>query len=302
MTGRRPEAPSRDPGRFSPVFVLTTSPVLFFGCNHDDRTAPATRRSSGIEVVRLCDDRGVGGLTHRSPGLVRAIAQLEFGNQKVDSLGSARSWLQDRSHWSGADIFDVLMERLDPRDTVEKSPENAESDAALERLTSAYPSARYLHLTRHPVTTQRSVKEHLQRSVPEYSMPGEPMSGIAFWVETHCRILGLAATLPKQRYMRVKAEDVLNDTRPQLRSIAAWLGIRTDKAAVDAMVHPEASPFASFGPEESGVVGGNDPNFLRDPVPRPVEITRTLEQPPGWEGNWALWEMTVEIANRLGYP
>ena len=128
------------------------------------------------------------------------------------------------------------------------------------------------------------------------------MSGIAFWVETHCRILGLAATLPKQRYMRVKAEDVLNDTRPQLRSIAAWLGIRTDKAAVDAMVHPEASPFARFGPEESGVVGGNDPNFLRDPVPRPVEITRTLEQPPGWEGNWALWEMTVEIANRLGYP
>jgi Sulfotransferase family len=312
MTGRRPEAPSRDPGRFSPVFVLTTarsysSVVTTMIGQHPQLAGLPELKLFGYATIgeleaslpRYWRDRGI---THRSPGLVRAIAQLEFGNQKVDSLGSARSWLQDRSHWSGADIFDVLMERLDPRHTVEKSPENAESDAALERLTSAYPSARYLHLTRHPVTTQRSVKEHLQRSVPEYSMPGEPMSGIAFWVETHCRILGLAATLPKQRYMRVKAEDVLNDTRPQLRSIAAWLGIRTDKAAVDAMVHPEASPFASFGPEESGVVGGNDPNFLRDPVPRPVEITRTLEQPPGWQGNWALWEMTVEIANRLGYP
>jgi hypothetical protein len=242
------------------------------------------------------------GITHRSPGLVRAVAQLEFGNQELASLNRARTWLGDRSHWSGADVLDVLMERLRPREVVEKSPENVESDPALRRLASDYPTARYLHLTRHPVATQRSLNEHLRRSVPGYSLPGEPMSGIAFWVETHCRILRFAATLPNSRYMRVRAEDVLSDTRSQLRSIAAWLGVQTDQCAIEAMLHPEASPFAKLGPEGSGIVGGNDPNFLRDPVPRPAEIVDTLHQPPGWEGNSSLWQMTLDIANRLGYP
>jgi hypothetical protein len=241
-------------------------------------------------------------ITHRSPGLVRAVAQLEFGDQELASLNWARTWLVDRSHWSGADVLDVLMDLLGPREVVEKSPENVESDAALRRLASAYPKARYLHLTRHPVATQRSLKEHLNRSVPGYSLPGEPMSGIAFWVETHCRILRFAATLPNSRYMRVRAEDVLSDTRSQLRSIAAWLGAQTDERAIEAMLHPEASPFARFGPEGSGIVGGNDPNFLRDPIPRPAEIVDTLCQPPGWDGNSSLWQMTVDIANRLGYP
>jgi hypothetical protein len=250
-------------------------------------------------LSRFWLDRGV---THRSPGVVRAIAQLEFGDQTLASLESARQWLQDRSHWSGADVLDVLMERLSPRDAVEKSPENVESDAALMRLASAYPGARYLHLTRHPVTTQRSVKEHLNRVVPGYSMPGEPMSGTASWVETHCRIMRFTAILPKHRYLRVRAEDVLNDTRAQLQSIAAWLGIEPDERAIEAMAHPEASPFAGLGPAGSGMTGGNDPSFLRDPIPRPVEVVRTLEPPPGWVGNASLWRMTLDVAKRLGYP
>jgi hypothetical protein len=312
MTRRGPEVLLRDPGRFSPVVVLTTarsysSVVTTMIGQHPALEGLPELKLFGYATIgeleaslpRYWRDRGI---THRSPGLVRAIAQFEFGDQKVESLESARRWLRDRSHWSGADVFDVLMERLHPRDAVEKSPENVESDAALERLASAYPEARYLHLTRHPITTQRSVKEHLKRSVPGYSMPGAPMSGIAFWVETHCRILRLGATLPKHRYMRVKAEDVLNDPRSQLRSIAAWLGVDTNERAIEEMMHPEASPFAGFGPEASGIVGGNDPSFLRDPVPRPVEVIRTLEQPPGWEGNSSLWQMTVEIATRLGYP
>src|SRR5262249_10356129 len=162
---------------------------------------------------------------------------------------------KDRSQWPGADVFDVLMERMSPGVAVEKSPENVETDTALRRLASAYPRARYLHLTRHPVTTQRSVQEHWSRTIPDHSMQGQPMSVMASWVEAQQRILRLAATLPKNRYMRVKAEDVLNDTRPQLRSIAAWLGVSLDEDAIEAMTHPEASPFASFGIEGSGIIG-----------------------------------------------
>ncbi len=242
------------------------------------------------------------GVTHRSPGLVRSLAEFEFGDQSLDSLAQARAWLRERSLWSGADVLDVLMERLRPRVCVEKSPENVETEAALERLMTAYPRARYLHLTRHPITSQRSIQEHRKRTLPGASQVGEPVSGIAAWFETHRRILRCTATLPKDRYMRVRGEDVLNDTRSQLGAIADWLKLRTDQSAIEAMTHPEASPFASFGPAGSGVTGGNDPSFLRDPIPHRVEVLRTVSEPPGWSEKSSVWQMVVDLANQLGYP
>jgi len=311
-TYRSPEAPPRNPNRFSPIFVL--APAQSYSSVVTTMIGQRPELAGLPELKLFCYDT-IGeleaslprfwierGIKHRSPGLVRAVAQCKFGDQKSESVASAQAWLQDISHWSGADVLDVLMERLSPRVTVEKSHENIETDDALRRLASAYPRARYLHLTRHPVTTQRSLQQHWNRIVPGYSLQAQPMSAIASWVETHCRILHFTATLPKNHYMRVRAEDVLNDTHAQLRAIAAWLGIRADEDAIGAMTHPEASPFASFGPVGSGIFGGNDPNFLRDPIPRPVEILRTLDQPLGWVGHASLWQMAVDIAHQLGYP
>src|SRR5262249_51555296 len=135
------------------------------------------------------------GVTHRSPGLVRALAEYIFGNQRLESLALARVWLRERAHWAGPDVLDVLMERVRPRCGVEKSHENVETDAALMRLAAAYPRARYLHLTRHPVSTQRSIQEHFNRILPGYGQQGQPMSGIAAWFETHRRILRFASDL-----------------------------------------------------------------------------------------------------------
>jgi hypothetical protein len=303
---------TRDPDRFSPIFVLATarsySSVIttMIGQHPELAGLPElklfryrTIRELEASLPRYWIERGI---THRSPGLVRSVAELEYGGQGPDSLALARAWLRCRSHWSGADVLDVLLQRLSPRAGVEKSPENVETEAALERLASAYPRARYLHLTRHPVATQRSLKEHYHRILPNNDMPGQPMVSIAYWVETHCRILGFASTLPKDRHMRVKAEDVLNSAGAQLRSIAAWLGVRDDEAAIERMMHPEASPFAKPGPAGSGIVGGNDPGFLQDPRPRPAEVLDSIDQPPGWVADPSLWQMVVEVSGRLGYP
>jgi hypothetical protein len=305
------ETPVRDPGRFSPVFVLATarsySSVIatMVGQHPQCASLPELKlfaypsiRELEASLPRYWTDRGI---THRSPGLVRAVAQLEFGSQQPKALLSARAWLQDRLNWSGAHVLDALLERLSPQVTVEKSPENVATDEALRRLASSYPNARYLHLTRHPVTTQHSLEQHLNCTVPGYLVPNQPMSGVAFWVETQCRILRFASVLPKSRYMHFKAEDILNHPRPQLTSIAAWLGVRTDENAVEDMMHPENSPFASMGNPTTGIIGGHDPKFLRDPIPHPVPFASSLDPPDGWVRNQPLWQMTVEIANRLGY-
>jgi hypothetical protein len=99
----------------------------------------------------------------------------------------------------------------------------------------------------------------------------------------------------------MRAEDVLNDMRPSLAVIAAWLGVRTDAAAIDAMTHPEASPFAGFAPAESGVWASGDPAFLRDPVPHPVPAVDNLDPPPGWAAGADIWARVVALANILGY-
>jgi hypothetical protein len=241
------------------------------------------------------------GFTHRSPGLVRALAQLEFGKQTGQSVAAARAWLGQRGHWSGADVLDVLLTRVAPRVAVEKSPENVATAAALRRLALAYPEARYLHLTRHPVTTQASAARHLLRTVPEHARIGEPIAGIANWGDIHRRILTFLAEVPHDRFLRVRAEDVLNDTRSQLRAIAEWMQLRTDTAAIEAMCHPEVSAFARFGPPGSGVLGGHDHGFLSNPIPRRVELPATIEPPPGWHAEPRSWRRTVDLARKLGY-
>ena len=305
------KAPSRDPFRFEPVFVLATSRSYssvvstMIGQHPQLAALPelklftySTIAELEASLPRYWIERG---MKHRSPGLVRAVAHFEFGSQTSEALACAGMWLRNRGDWSGADMLDFLLSHVRPRAGVEKSPENVESDESLARLAAAYPKARYLHLTRHPVTTQRSAEEHVARTVPGFSLPDQPMSGIASWVETHCRILSFGENLPTDRYMRVKAEDLLNNADPHLRSIGTWLGLRVDDEAIETMKHPEASPFAFPGPADSGIIGGNDPGFLRDPVPHPVDTPPILDRPPGWIGNEPLWQSTVELAARLGY-
>lgn len=307
----RANAPRRDPRRFSPLFVLAparsyTSVIATMIGQHPDL--------AGLPELKLFAYRTIGeleaslpaywiarGFTHRSPGLLRALAQHEFGGQTIASLDAARAWLRDRRRWSGADVLDALLARLAPRMAVEKSPENVTTGAALRRLAGAYPRARYLHLTRHPTTSQASMAQHLLRTVPEHARLGEPMAGIAAWCQVHARIVRFAASLPGDRIMRVRAEDVLNDAPAQLRAIAAWLGLRTDAGAIEAMLRPQASPFARFGPEESGAIGGHDHDFLRDPIPRRVEFPPIVEPPPGWHGASPLWRRAAALARELGY-
>ncbi len=304
--------PSRDPGRFAPIFVLAparsfTSVITMMVGQHPELAglpelklfAYPTLSELEASLPKFWTDRGV---THRSPGLVRAFAQALSGSQTRESVALARGFLARRARWSGASILDLLMERLLPRVCIEKSPENVENDAALARLSAAYPRARYLHLTRHPMTTQQSLQRHLDRTFPDRDREGEVVAAIGGWYGAHCRILQLAASLPAERYLRLRSEDVVNDPRLRLGQIARWLGVRDDDAALEAMTHPEDSPFACFGPAGSGVTGGGDPGFLGDPALRAVPCPPALsDAPQGWTAGADAWRSVIELANRLGY-
>jgi Sulfotransferase family len=301
----------RDPNRFSPVFVLAparscSSVVATMIGQHPDL--------AGMPELKLFCCPTIGelaatlprywierGKTHRSPGLVRALAEIEFGGQRPDALAAAQDWLDQRADWTGADVLDFLMSRLHPRAVVEKSPENVESDASLQRLWGAYPAARFIHLTRHPLATQQSMERHKRRMAPMIAPRGEPMAGVANWFEVHRRILTFSASLPVDRYLRIRAEDAVNDPDVQLVRIMHWLGVEASETAREAMKHPECSPFARPAPFDSGVSGGNDPGFLADPRLRAVELPQSLEAPPGWSLDVSVWRLVADLARDLGY-
>jgi hypothetical protein len=233
---------------------------------------------------------------HRSPGLVRALAELVYGDQSLRSLARAQQWLGQRADLSGEDVFDMLMQCVWPRVAVEKSPEHVISRPVLERLAESYPRARYLHLTRHPVTAAASMRRHMQ-------LTDEHAVAFCFysWYETNFRLVEFGAKLPSDRYLRVRAEDVLNHPLQHLHRIAAWLELPAHDAAIQAMLHPERSPFACFAPSASGVRGGNDREFLRDPIPHGVQCPAIVDQPEDWNGPASLWSAVLELADRFGY-
>ena len=304
-------APARDPYRFQPIFLLATARscssvvTAMIGQHPDLAGLPELKLFCAPSIAeleaslpRFWIERGV---THRSPGLVRALAEYLFGAQDSMALAAARRWLGERGAWSGAEVLDVLLARLGPRIAVEKSPENATSDEAVARLAKAYPAARYIHLTRHPATTQRSMQAYWERIMPDHPLEGQPMLGFASWVDVNRRILAFTAGLPAHRVLRMKAEDVLGGHAAPLIEVAAWLGVSCHPAAIEAMRHPEASPFAHEGPRDSGIIGGFDPGFLQSPKPRRIEPPPPLAKPEGWSGHESLWRMVSDLAERLGY-
>jgi hypothetical protein len=251
----------------------------------------------------LCGQLFGAAAAECSTGLLRALAELHFGGQSAEAVGQALAWLQARRDWSTRQLLDFLLEAIRPRRGVEKTPETAMSPANMARVRALYPDARFLHLTRHPVTAQRSLQAHwgrgLQRRRPDWNGCDLARFCARGWCRTHQAILDFTAGLPPEQTLRVRGEDLLNEPDVHLVRVASWLGVRSDGEAIEAMKHPERSPYAGLGPTSAWL--GYDPKFLHDPRLRPCELPAGLEHPPEWGLDFSLLQTTVELAQRLGY-
>ena len=244
-------------------------------------------------------------------GLLRAVAQINHGNQDAEAVTAARRWLGARFNWSTDRMYRELADRIDPRVVVEKSPLALMMDGehCLERLTRFFPDARFVHLTRHPRSTCRSVlkTERIRRIVTEkpdaYDTSTTPptLDPQKLWHASHVRIRTFVGGLPSSQAMTIQAEAFLADIDRHLERVASWLELKTDRASLDEMKHPERSPFACFGPPDA--LYGNDLEFLRDPVLRPSRaVSETLEGALEWRGDGGGFLPEVKaLAREFGY-
>ena len=299
----------RDPLWHSPLFVLAParsySTVINAMLGSHPRMYPFPelalfRRAAVAEL--LVDPAGWRGpvAAHRLAGLLRAVAQANEGAQTDETIERARVWLHARGSWRGEDVYDHLLARVAPRTGVQKSPEDSGRDEYLARVAAAYPRARFLHVARHPVTSATSM--HLAWKDSDFwTLTPEtfPSFCVGVWYHQHLRIDRFVSALPPDRGMRVRAEDVLNDPGATLPRICAWLGIDATPESIESMCHPERAPHARLGP--ANALGGGDGAFMRDPVPRAVELPDSLDVPAEWGVDPWLLLTAIELARRFGY-
>lgn len=244
-------------------------------------------------------------MPHGRDGLLRALAQLHHEEQTEDTIDAAKDWIKARLRWSAKEVFDHLLESLSPRCAIDKSPSTVMSRETLERMFSAYPEARYLHLTRHPGTYGRSLVRFAERSEQwGRAIPLDRIDPERIWLQAHQRIVEFTDSLPDGQSMRIKGEDLLARPDAGLLRILAWLGLDSESRVIEKMKHPEQSPFACVGP--ANAQGGSDPDFLDSPGLSPDRRPHgpdqaSLDDEYEWVRSATLSHATVSLARSFGY-
>jgi hypothetical protein len=244
------------------------------------------------------------GDRHRLHGLVRTLAQLHDGEQTETAAERAWEWLRARLDMSTRDLAWYVASRLGQRRMVEKSPSNCAEAAYLERLHRIFPTAYFLHLSRHPRSTSKSLYQVRQEQRARRGRNRMPVEGRRMeenWLKVHGHILRFTERLPVGQSLHLQGELLLADPDRYLRQVAEWLEICVDAEAIEAMKHPEASPFATVGPNNAR--GGNNRKYLEDPrlrTGKPPKVN--LIDPLEWMTDGSRFSpATVALARRLGY-
>jgi hypothetical protein len=253
---------------------------------------------------------------HMDHGLVRAIAELYYDEQNDVTVSRARGWLRRRAHFTTGYLLEALLDRLSPLVAVEKSPSVVFGTAGLDRARAMFPGARYVQLVSHPRLYGELVVDSLGAAERQQPLDrshwlvqlasggnggGEVVDPQAGWLAANRTIAGFLAGVPEEQRRVVRGEALLQPRSGTLASLAAWLGLRTDAAAVEAMRHPERSPYARLGPPTAAF--GSDA-FLRGRALLEPEWTqrRSLEGPLSWRLDGAGFLPEVhEMATELGY-
>jgi hypothetical protein len=266
----------------------------------------------GLAELHLFFADDLGGVmkgTYRgsmvADGLLRTLAQLHDGEQTEDSIVRARQWTLTRSTWSIRKVFDHIQELVGPRVLVEKSPATTYNREYIGRLLRHFPKANLLHLTRHPRSTGESLGV-LRSRFPRLHQATRGRAHLdpeRIWRVSHKVAITTTVDLPPGQYMRLRGEALLGNLPFYLQQICEWLDLRSDAEAIEAMMHPENSPYAKLGPR--GARYGNDPSFLENPVLDHERLAKMKE--PGLDGelSWRPGETfapeTRQLAKQFGY-
>lgn len=255
--------------------------------------------------LRVSDE--INNYSKTRQGLLRAVAEIYAGEQTSDAVRMAGHWSAARQEHTMASVYQELVDRIHPLVPVEKSPAYTIDVKRMIAMRETFPEARFLHLTRHPISQCKSVMAlnegafALHVNAIDFLEDRAVVEPQFAWHDLNINILNFLDTVAPELQMRIRGEDIMADPQHHLAVICRWAGLRDDEEAVEEMMHPERSPFACFGPINA--LFGNDPNFLSGPTFRPHKPkVPSLSAPLPWrEDGQRLYPAVVELAREFGY-
>jgi len=311
-----------------PVFIL--SPPLSFSAHfaamlgrHPQMYSLPETHLFLADTLRDWWDTCAKASFNMSHGLVRAVAQLVYNKQNETSVRLARAWLRRRLPFTTGYVLELLAERVHPRALVEKSPSMIFHLESMQRVARMFPLASFIYLVEHPrrhceavVAAVKDAVAHHPNRVPQWllqlvcfsaasadesSQEHAELDPQQAWLALNKNIGDFLEAVPEAQKLRVRTEDVLRDPDAVLASLTEWLAIRSDSEAIEAMKHPERSPYARFGPE--GARYGDDATFLRSPsLPAVPAVPDDLNAPFSWrEDGEGFSSESKALARQLGY-
>ncbi len=245
-----------------------------------------------------------------SHGLLRTVAQLYAGEQSLESIEMARRWIATRLSKKTSDVYKELARKIAPLRIIDKCPfyTNHQKPDILERIKKTFPKAHFLYLLRHPRTHGQSWQKMPEAVFAliagdsiDYTTDPPVIDPQFDWLKRQRHIMKFMATIPKERQMRLRGEDVLNDPRYYLETICNWLKFDWNDSIYKDMLQTEGSSYASMGP--FGAEWGNNPGYQKNPVfrQRPIKAVKLMGQLPWRNDKREFIPEVIELARELGY-
>lgn len=231
-----------------------------------------------LEIFEL----GQGG---HGDGLLRAIAQLESGEQNETTIDEAARWLAERAHWRCSAVLQHLIERAAPRRLVMPDTDAVLRPDDLCRLARDFAQAELIQLLRHPWTQGALFARWLDDRlfVPadfrDHAQQPAPIDPQLAWLRIQRNIAQWLQPAFGARLRICRDEDLRSDEA--LRALCT--GLRLDAAALTSQAI-EDWPFAGYGPRNAPY--GVEAELVEDTPPLPdwLQMPR-LEAPLPWRAD-----------------
>lgn len=264
-------------------------------------------------------------------GFLRFLGECLIREQTVQSVQAARRWIQVRERLPNREVYRLLADFVAPARLVDHSPLYVHDSDVLRRVLAAVPEAKVVHLTRGPLAhghaslapiwqTFRAAQNwwtdwaldqpcmdafELGEAYVDWSAVPPVFDSQFYWHRTQRAILEVEPEQPAERWLRLKAEDLLGDPEATLGRVLDHLDAVSDAATLAAMIGQERTTFGCMGPYEApygidfDVVG----KPLRDALAQPAHADPIRpDAPVPWRGDGErLLDPVLILAERLGY-
>jgi hypothetical protein len=218
-------------------------------------------------------------------GLRRGLMDLR--GLSVDDAKAAVSALADRTIPT---VYAHLQELAGGRMIVDKCPHlSILPKDVFERAMSWFPEVRVVWIVRHPGSVIRSAA-----NMPMAEVMAEGYGQIdveSLWSRGNAMIRDFVATLPKDRWTRIRYEDLVSSPEPALRRVCDAIGVPFHEAVLD----PYEGDRMREGPKGARAIG--DSNMVARKRIQPELATAWLES----FDTSTLRDETRALATELGY-